>query len=118
MGQFDYNSVDQNQARLKEVSLDGVSGIQTMLDNMNKSSDVILPAITTTQVDGANVITPVYDTLPNTSITPITQSSNILNNGFKRIENKANGLTFKQIDLIEVTLLSAIVILLAIAIFK
>ena len=117
MGQFGVNSLSQNQAILKEYSLDSISGIQTMVDNMNKSSNVLIPGITTQPVSDT-IIVPDNNTLPGIEITPLAQNNNNVTSAVNSVENKVNSLNSKQLDLIEVGLLGLIVILLAIAIFK
>ena len=122
-----YDDISLNQRRLRDISLDAQSGIQTMVDNMNKSSNILIPALTSSE----NVNIVAEENIPKTEfiMQPSVEVINInkLKPGdeistydkIKRsAENQRNSMTHKDFEVIEIILLSAIVVLLAIAIFK
>ena len=70
----EYNLNSRNQGRLHDISIDSVSGIQTFIDNANKSSNL---TITTAKFDESKVDKPnvvVVETQPSVDVQSILSS--------------------------------------------
>lgn len=117
----EYNLNSRNQGRLHDISIDSVSGIQTFIDNANKSSNL---TITTAKFDESNVDKPnfvVVETQPSVDVQSILSSekqSKIPDNYINSILSDYVTLNRKQIRTIVFLFIFLVLIILFILIFK
>lgn len=110
----EYNSISANEQKLFEISMDDVSGIDTMMNNINRSSNL---QIETVGVVPSKVTKPVESNLPGIVITPIYNEKEPVTEESK-ITNKIDGLDDKTKNKAIIVLLAISLIFIAIAIFK
>ena len=115
-----YNSLTQSKERLHEISLDDVSGIDTMMNNINKSSNLLIRSVAV--VPSNQQLTPQFvDTMPGVVITPIYQShipgddNTIVEN---KVKEKVDNLDDKTKNKAILVLSVLLIVFIAIAIFK
>ncbi len=112
-----YNSLILNSQRLNELSMDGDrTGIETMAENMNKSSNIVVSSI----VKDGNTVTlikPEYEPLPSTQITLIPNRVEVANKK-NDLASKIDTLSDKSKGQIIFGLLGLSIILLVIIIIK
>lgn len=123
-----YNILAESRNMLNDISLDESTGIQTMIDNMSRSSNVVIPTIVQTdslpaEVKDVTVITPIYDELPGIKATVIVPSKTEIKTETKEVKNnslsdKINNLDDKTKGKIIFGLLGLSIVLLVIAILK
>ena len=115
----EYNSNDRNQARLHEVSIDTVSGIQTFIDNSAKSPNVVITSVEYNKPNLNDSITvDAIEAQPSVAIKSILQQSSSITEEQNKINQKVSSLSDKQVKVIGVTFLGIITIIILIAIFK
>lgn len=130
---LEYNSNKRNQERLKEVSLDDVSGIDTMINNINMSSNVVIPVFVLDEnpkqidsssnlsdleeISGPFNVEQINEPIPNVQVTVIPKEK-LKVSEVNELKKQVNKLTDKQKNSIIFGLLGLSLILIAIAIFK
>lgn len=112
-----YN-IEERKALLKGISIDNVSGIQTMVDNLNKSPNINLRVVTTTppeqNTDPVDEVVIKNEAKPLV-ITPLINSDTKTVN---KLSNYIDNLPDKSKRKIIFGLLGVTIILLVIAIIK
>jgi len=92
----EYNSISKNQQRLMDISLDDVSGIDTMVNNMSKSSNLTIvspsfqqePAIISPpKQTSTNFLDNFPKTLPSVDIIPLAKQDEQKQNVIQKINN-------------------------------
>ncbi len=115
---MEYNSTAKNQIRLKEVSLDEFSGIQTMVSNMSKPSNIVIESAVIEPITEFNEpvkTIEILNELPSVNVTLIPRQEVKQSNSIAKTINNLND---KQKSSIIFGLLGFSIILIAIAIFK
>lgn len=66
-----YNSLSSSQQRLHEISMDDVSGIDTMMSNINRPSNLIIETVGVLPPSKTTTAPIIESNLPGIVITPI-----------------------------------------------
>jgi len=109
-------TLTQNEAILHSVSMDSVSGIQTVVDSLNTPGTIMVTEmVPTSEVE----TTAVVKNLPSTIVTPIPVSNpGAISPLTNRVISKVESLSSKDKNIIIAGLLVLSAILILIAIFK
>lgn len=110
-----YNSLDLSRQRLHEISLDDTSGIETMMSNINKPSNLLIETVGYVP-PSKTTVKPIESTLPGIVITPIYDEEEPTKE--LEIVNKIDNLNDKTKNKAIIVLSVLSIVLILIVIFK